>query len=78
MEIVWFIVSIIIVYLLYLDRLELKLRKLQNVSLQKALSERKTDEARRLLDARLETIEYLSGSTLTYSEVCNDFKTCVS
>lgn len=37
----------------YLDRLEFKLRKVQDVSLQKALSERRSDEARRLLDARL-------------------------
>ena len=64
-------------YLLYLDRLELKLRKIQNVSLQNALSERKSDEARRLLDARLQTLDYQSGPTLAYSEVYDDFKTYV-
>ena len=41
----------------YLDRLESKLRKLQKGSLQKALSERRLDEARRLLDARLISTE---------------------
>ena len=41
----------------YLDRLESKLRKLQKSSLQKALSERRLDEARRLLDARLISTE---------------------
>lgn len=52
----------------YIDRLELKLRKLQKVSLQNALSERKSDEARRLLDARLQSLDYLSAATTTYSE----------
>jgi len=52
----------------YIDRLEVKLRKLQKVSLQKALSERKSDEARRLLDARLQRLDILSSATSTYSE----------
>ena len=52
-----------------IDRLEVKLRKLQKVSLQKALSERKSDEARRLLDARLQRLDILSSATSTYSEV---------
>ena len=52
-----------------LDRLESKLRRLQKSSLQSALSERKSDEARRFLDARLEGLDYISSASTQYSEV---------
>ena len=52
-----------------LDRLESKLRKLQKASLQNALSERKSDAARRFLDARLEGLDYVSSASTQYSEV---------
>jgi len=52
----------------YIDRLESKLRKLQKASLQNALSERKSDEARRFLDARLEGLDYVSSASTQYSE----------
>lgn len=56
----------------YLDRLESKLKRLQKTSLQKALSERKSDEARRFLDARIEGLNNISSASTQYSEVCNN------
>ena len=58
--------SLFIICLSFTDRLELKLRKLQKVNLQTALSERKADEARRLLDARLQSSEYLLVVSFRY------------
>ena len=58
--------SLAIICSYFTDRLELKLRKLQKVNLQTALSERKADEARRLLDARLQSSEYLSVVSFRY------------
>ena len=53
-------------YSYYSDSLE---KKLQKISLQKALSERKSDEARRLLDAGLQDLDFLSAARI--SEVCD-------
>ena len=58
--------SLSMICLSFTDRLELKLQKLQKVNLQTALSERKADEARRLLDARLQSSEYLSVVSFRY------------
>jgi len=52
----------------YIDRLESKLKRLQKASLQKALSERKSDEARRFLDARIEGLNHISSASTQYSE----------
>jgi len=53
----------------YIDGLESKLRKLQKVSLLKALSERKSDEARRLLDSRLQDLDFLSSARISEANI---------
>jgi len=53
----------------YIDGLESKLRKLNKVSLLKALSERKSDEARRLLDSRIQDLDFLSSARISEANI---------